>query len=96
MSREDPKARLPDSPGQYNPLDKRNLAKSVADALLQQTLGPLPPQERFLGAGIYAIYYAGRFVRIPAIVNAHSGHRDHRFRASRSLIGAKRRRQVVP
>jgi len=32
---------------------------------------------------------------IPAIVNAHSGHRDHRFRASRSLIGAKRRRQVV-
>jgi len=61
MSREDPKARLPDSPGQYNPLDKRNLAKSVADALLQQTLGPLPPQERFLGAGIYAIYYAGRF-----------------------------------
>ena len=23
-----------------------------------------------------------RSVRIPAIVNAHSGHRDHRFRAS--------------
>jgi hypothetical protein len=35
-------------------------------------------------------------VLIPAIVNGHSGHRDHRFRASRSLIGAKRRRQLVP
>jgi non-heme chloroperoxidase len=32
-------------------------------------------------------------VCIPAIMSAHSGHRDHRFRASRSLIGAKRRRQ---
>jgi len=32
---------------------------------------------------------------IPAIVNGHSGHRDHRFRASRSLIGAKRRRRLV-
>ena len=27
------------------------------------------------------------------VMSAHSGHRDHRFRASRSLIGAKRRRQ---
>jgi putative transposase len=36
-----------------------------------------------------------RMVPIPAIVNAHSGHRDHRFRASRSLIGAKRRRQLA-
>jgi hypothetical protein len=32
---------------------------------------------------------------IPAIVNGHSGHREHRFRASRSLIGAKRRRQLA-
>jgi len=28
---------------------------------------------------------------IPAMMNGHSGDRDHRFRASRSLIGAKRR-----
>jgi hypothetical protein len=34
-----------------------------------------------------------QFMCIPAIMSAHSGHRDHRFRASRSLIGAKRRRQ---
>src|ERR1700694_4219881 len=34
-------------------------------------------------------------LRIPVIVNGYSGHRDHRFRASRSLIGAKRRRQLA-
>lgn len=42
----------------YNPLDKRNLGKSVADALLEQPVHPLPPA-KFIGAGIYAIYYKG-------------------------------------
>jgi hypothetical protein len=45
----------------YNPLDKRNLGTSVADALLAKALGPLPPEEPFIGAGVYAIYYAGGF-----------------------------------
>ncbi|HUS08540.1 MAG TPA: Eco29kI family restriction endonuclease [Bryobacteraceae bacterium] len=45
----------------YNPLDKRNLGVSVADALLAKALGPLPPEEPFIGAGVYAIYYAGGF-----------------------------------
>ena len=31
---------------------------------------------------------------IPAIMSGHSGHRDHRFRASRSRSGAKRREQL--
>jgi Eco29kI restriction endonuclease len=43
----------------FNPLDKRQLAKSVAEALLVSNLHPFPPPERFLGAGIYAIYYFG-------------------------------------
>lgn len=43
----------------YNPLDKRNLGVSVADAFLQGPVGPLPPKEKFIGAGIYAIYYTG-------------------------------------
>jgi hypothetical protein len=45
----------------YNPLDKANLGRSVADALLgrkPRALGDLMP---FDGAGIYAIYYKGRF-----------------------------------
>jgi hypothetical protein len=43
----------------FNPLDKRNLGESVAGALLNQRVGPLPPEKKFLGAGVYAIYYTG-------------------------------------
>ena len=43
---------------QFNPLDKKNLGISVADALLACDVGPLAP-EQFEGAGIYAIYYVG-------------------------------------
>lgn len=45
----------------FNPLDKKNLGASVAEALLSKephSLGDLPP---FEGAGIYAIYYTGDF-----------------------------------
>lgn len=45
----------------YNPLDKKNLGISVADAMLNQPISPLPPGDRFVGAGIYAIYYVGDF-----------------------------------
>lgn len=45
----------------FNPLDKRNLGTSVADALLGQPRSPLPPAERFVAAGVYAIYYQGEF-----------------------------------
>jgi hypothetical protein len=43
----------------YNPLAKENLGRSVADALLERDLGPLPPPEKFIAAGVYAIYYNG-------------------------------------
>lgn len=44
----------------FNPLDKRNLGESVADALLGTAPSPLPP-EPFFGAGVYALYYTGSF-----------------------------------
>ena len=44
----------------FNPLDKRNLAESVACAMLQRPISKLPPNP-FIGAGIYAIYYTGNF-----------------------------------
>jgi hypothetical protein len=44
----------------FNPLDKRNLGESVAEALLQIEIQPLPPKP-FIGAGVYAIYYTGSF-----------------------------------
>lgn len=43
----------------YNPLDKKNLGASVAEALLERTVHPLGKLEVFVGAGIYAIYYTG-------------------------------------
>lgn len=45
----------------FNPLDKRNLGKSVVDALLERPALPLSSVTSFPGAGVYAIYYRGNF-----------------------------------
>jgi hypothetical protein len=37
----------------YNPLDKKNLGVSVADALLVRSAEPLQLSDPFIGAGIY-------------------------------------------
>ena len=52
----------------FNPLDKRNLAESVARAMLRQPISQLPPAP-FVGAGIYAIYYTGCFPLYEKIAN---------------------------
>jgi hypothetical protein len=60
----------------FNPLDKRNLARSVAEALLRRPVCPLPSpysrgkqraSEAFSGAGIYAIYYVGAYEHYAAV-----------------------------
>jgi len=48
-------------PTPYNPLDKKNLGASVAEALLGRKPHPLGELPSFHGAGIYAIYYKGDF-----------------------------------
>jgi hypothetical protein len=45
----------------FNPLDKRNLGASVAEALLASRAHPLGEVPDFRGAGLYAIYYRGDF-----------------------------------
>lgn len=60
----------------YNPLDKRNLGVSVADAMLAKPVESLPPEEPFIGAGIYAIYYIGNY---PAYASIAARNRDNRF-----------------
>jgi hypothetical protein len=45
----------------FNPLAKRNLGKSVVEALLESAEMPLKDVTSFAGAGIYAIYYRGDF-----------------------------------
>ncbi len=45
----------------FNPLDKKNLGISVADAVIDEPLESLATLEPFEGAGIYALYYSGDF-----------------------------------
>lgn len=45
----------------YNPLDRRNLGRSVEYALLTKEPVPLGRLPLFTGAGIYALYYNGPF-----------------------------------
>lgn len=45
----------------FNPLDKKNLGASVAEALVSQPVHPLGDVKPFMGTGIYAIYYHGSF-----------------------------------
>jgi len=45
----------------FNPLDKKNLGASVAEALLTKEAQPLSDLSAFEGAGIYALYYLGDF-----------------------------------
>jgi hypothetical protein len=45
----------------FNPLDKRNLGVSIADAIFRKEIFSLKELSPFNGAGIYAIYYKGDF-----------------------------------
>lgn len=45
----------------FNPLDKKNLGASVAEALLTKKAHSLDKLPVFQGAGIYAVYYTGDF-----------------------------------
>lgn len=60
----------------FNPLDKRNLGASVADALLAGKVHPLGDIPPFLGAGLYALYYTGQF---QAYENLAKHNLDSRF-----------------
>ena len=57
----------------FNPLDKKNLGLSVADALLMGNVNNLPPYQSFVGAGIYAIYYSGPFPKYKEIAKRNKG-----------------------
>jgi hypothetical protein len=57
----------------FNPLDKKHLGESVAQAMLRQPTVPMTELKRFSGAGIYAIYYHGSFPAYKAIAKLNSG-----------------------
>jgi hypothetical protein len=45
----------------FNPLDKKNLGASVAEAILTSIPHRMDKLEEFKGAGIYTLYYSGDF-----------------------------------
>ena len=57
----------------FNPLDKRNLGTSVANALVGQEPKLLTGLHTFHGAGIYAIYYTGKFKPYAPISSRNQG-----------------------
>lgn len=57
----------------FNPLEKRHLGESVANALISQPASSLPPEDKFEGAGIYAIYYLGDFPPYRRLKAANTG-----------------------
>jgi hypothetical protein len=65
-----------DSQAVYNPLDKKNLGESIATALLRVKVRPLADTKGLVGAGVYALYYTGRF---DAYLQISERNRDDRF-----------------
>jgi hypothetical protein len=57
----------------YNPLHKKNLGESVADALLSQPIHPMPLKDAVKGAGVYAIYYTGDLKLYAQLKTANRG-----------------------
>lgn len=62
----------------FNPLDKRNLGASVAEAMLASKVHSLGELEEFGGAGIYAIYYTGD---LPAYAELTKRNKNGKFSA---------------
>ena len=59
--------------GPYNPLDKLNLGRSVAEALLLTEIAPLAQVGNIVGAGVYAIYYSGAFEPYAPVAEKNMG-----------------------
>ena len=55
----------------FNPLHKRNLAASIAEALLESEPLPLGYVPFFEGSGIYAVYYTGPHPAYAALAEAN-------------------------
>lgn len=59
---------------EYNPLDYENLTRNCVDELMKRGPSPLPPVERFPGAGVYALFYRGSFPPYAPIRSPNASH----------------------
>ncbi len=56
----------------FDPLNVENIGVTLAVELLEQPLRPLPP-DRFVGAGVYALYYTGNHPAYADLVGLDGG-----------------------
>jgi len=56
----------------FNPLDKQNLAESIATAIDRAQVQPLPPP-KFTAAGLYFLYYSGPYDAYAPLVKFNAG-----------------------
>lgn len=47
----------------YDPLDYGNLTRNLVRELMDRDPKPLPPGQRFMGPGVYALFYDGDYLR---------------------------------
>lgn len=59
----------------FDPLNRKNLAASVAEALLMQDVYALGKVPVFSGAGVYAIYYSGEFHAYTELASRNQNNR---------------------
>lgn len=62
----------------FDPLSAENIGVTLAVELLEQPLRPLPP-DRFVGAGVYAIYYTGNHPAYAELVGLDDGSGGTRY-----------------
>lgn len=75
----------------FNPLDKRNLGVSVADALLAREPIRLGDIKAFKGAGIYALYYTGKFLPYASLVDRNRQHVRHPIYVGKAVPAGARK-----
>lgn len=76
---------------QYNPLDKINLGKSVAEALLDRPLDSLGTLAPFEGAGIYVIYYKGKSAPYQAMGKRNAANAEWPLYVGKAIPSGSRR-----
>ncbi|MDX6806155.1 Eco29kI family restriction endonuclease [Terrihabitans rhizophilus] len=69
--------RRKESEAAYNPLARINLARSIEGELLNRPTTPLAEVDHIIGAGMYVIYYVGRF---PPYTPVAAANADGQFR----------------
>lgn len=57
----------------FDPLARENIGTILAIEFVEQPLLPLPPAERFVGAGVYALYYLGCDQRYKRLARLNNG-----------------------